>query len=154
MAAPSIDHDGQALSLYNEALKEAERHKWIESQKLGRDLGRAAITQWYQLFWNPYCRRRRLEHVQGQQFWAEFEMEHFGLLDIGLVKNDLLTDRILDRAYCGYENLEIINWALDWNMPLDRVIDILTQIDVNRARLDHNYNYDQVAPHHSHCSPR
>jgi len=140
MTGQSIDHDGQALSLYYEALKEAERHKWIESQKLGRDLGRAAISQWYQLFWNPYCRSRRLEHVQGQQFWVEFETDHFGLLDIGLVKQDLLTDRILDRAYCGYENLEIINWALDWNMPLDRVIEILSQIDVNRARLDPEFD--------------
>jgi hypothetical protein len=53
-----------------------------------------------------------------------------------IVKGDLLTDCILDRVYAGYENLDIINWALDWGLPMDRVRHILKQIDVNQARFD------------------
>ena len=49
---------------------------------------------------------------------------------------DLLADRVLDRIDAGDENLCIINWALTWGMPMTQVINILEQIDVNRARLD------------------
>ena len=49
---------------------------------------------------------------------------------------DLLADRILDRIDAGHENLCIINWAIGWGLPTDRVVRILEQIDVNRARLD------------------
>ena len=124
------------MSLYEEALREAERHKWIESQKRGRDLGDHAIREWYRLHWPQYCRFRRLEHLRGSCRWAEFNDEPFGHLFSLIVQGDLLADRILDRIYAGYENLGIINWAIDWGLPIDRVLDILAQIDVNRARLE------------------
>ena len=60
------------MSLYAEAVKEAERHKWIESQKHGRDLGQAAIRDWYRNYWNRFCRWRRMEHLQGTRRWREF----------------------------------------------------------------------------------
>lgn len=125
-----------APSLYDEAVREAERHKWIESQKRGRDLGDKAIVEWYRVYWLEYCRCRRLEHVQGHRRWREFGDEQFGHLYTLIVAGDLLVDLILDRVYAGYENLDILTWAMDWGLPIDRVIHILTQLDVNRARLD------------------
>lgn len=125
-----------ALSLYDEAALEADRHKWIESQKRGRDLGELAIREWYQLHWPQYCRFKRLEHLRGSRRWREFSDEPFGCLYTLIVQGDLLADRILDRVYAGYENLEIINWAIDWNLDIERVLDILAQLDVNRARLE------------------
>lgn len=135
-------HEGLLLaasSLYEEALREAERHKWIESQKHGRDLGEGAIRDWYRMHWLRYCRYRRLEHVRGSRRWREFGDDNFGQLYSLIVAGDLLVDRILDRVYAGYENLEIINWAIDWGLPLSRVIDVLAQLDVNRARLEPAY---------------
>ena len=123
-------------SVYDEAWKEAERHKWIESQKHGHDLGDLAIHDWYRVYWYQYCRVRRLEHLGGHRRWREFGDEKFGQLYSLIVAGDLLVDRILDRVYAGHENLCIINWALDWGLPMDRVIDVLSQLDVNRARLD------------------
>lgn len=123
-------------SLYEEAVREAERHKWIESQKSGHDLGVTAIREWYAVHWYGYCRQKRLEHVQGCRCWREFGDDHFGQLYSLIIEGDLLVDRVLDRVDAGYENLEIINWALDWGLPASRVVDILAQIDVNRARLD------------------
>ena len=125
-----------APSVYDEAWKEAERHKWIESQKHGRDLGELAIKDWYRAYWYQYCRCRRLEHLGGHRRWREFGDEKFGQLYSLIVAGDLLVDRILDRVYAGHENLHILNWALDWGLPMPRVIDILTQLDVNRARLE------------------
>lgn len=126
----------EVLCLQREALLEAERHKWIESQKLGRDVGLPAIAEWYNRYWPMYCREKRLEHLRGSRCWDEFTDEQFGHLYSLIVAGDLLVDRILDRVYAGYENLDIINWAFDWGLDIDRVIEILSQLDVNRARLD------------------
>ena len=123
-------------SVYDEALREAERHKWIESQKQGRDLGELAIREWYRKHWRLYCRYRCMEHLQGQRRWREFGEDQFGHLFTLLVSDDLLVDRVLDRVYAGHENLEIINWAMDWGLPVARVVEILSWVDVNRSRLD------------------
>ena len=125
-----------AVSLYEEAHFEAERHKWIESERQGRDLGDLAIRDWYCRFWPRYCRHKRLEHIRGMKRFREFGDEAFGCLYSLIVMGDLLTDRILDRVDFGYENLCIINWAMEWGLDTARVLDILAQIDVNRARLD------------------
>ncbi|HEX6987283.1 MAG TPA: hypothetical protein VF170_18035 [Planctomycetaceae bacterium] len=124
------------MSLYEEADREAQRHKWIESERHGRDLGETAIRDWYRRHWPRYCRHKRLEHIRGMKLWREFGDEAFGCLYSLIVTGDLLADRILDRIDAGYENLCIINWAVEWGLPTDRVVDILQQIDVNRARLE------------------
>lgn len=139
VAAPC--HTGAAeqaswASLYEEAHHEAERHKWIESERHGFDLGEGAIRDWYHRHWPRYCRQRRLEHIRGMRLWREFGDEAFGSVYSLIITGDLLADRILDRIDAGHENLGVVNWAIEWGMPIDRVIDILGQIDVNRSRLD------------------
>jgi len=128
-------HPASVRSVHEAALEEAERHKWIESQKQGRDLGWSALDEWFSRFWLPYCRQRRLEHIQGSRLWVEFEATEFGRLSELLYLGDLLLDRILDRMEHGYENLDIINWAMDWGLCIDRVLSLLELIDINRARL-------------------
>ncbi len=128
-----VDHD----SLYEQAHAEALRHKWIESQKHGRDLGEWAIHDWYRKYWRLYCRYCRVEHIKGNRRSREFGDDDFGnLYTLIIVKGDLLVDLILDRIQDGYENLDIINWAMDWGLPMNRVVDILIQIDVNGCRFD------------------
>jgi hypothetical protein len=126
----------QAVSLYEEAHREAERHKWIESERQGHDLGDSAIKDWYRRYWPRYCRHRRIEHICGHKRWQEFGDEAFGCVVSLMVTGDLLTKLLLERIDAGYENLSLINWAIEWGLPMDRVIHILEQIDVNRARLD------------------
>jgi hypothetical protein len=134
----TVTHAGSAnpSSVYVEAFKEAERYKWIESQKHGRDLGDHAIRQWYATYWPLYCREKRIEHLWGHREWHEFQDTKFGHINALVLTGDILVDRVLDRVYSGYENLDVINWALTWGMPMDRVIGILEQVDVNRARLE------------------
>ena len=126
----------QAGSIYVEALHEAACHKWIESQKQGRDLGDQAIRDWFRKHWRSYCRYRRLEHLRGRRRWAEFDDEPCGQIDALITADDCLFDRVLDRVIAGYENLDIINWAIDWGLPTNRVVEILARLDVNRARFD------------------
>lgn len=123
-------------SLYDAAWKEALRHKWIESEKRGFDMGQTALDDWYHRFWHRYCRLKRLEHLHGSRCWLEFNFAEVGLIPQLLEQGDLLLELILDRAYCGHENLDIINWAMTWGLPVPRVIDILEQLDLNRGRLD------------------
>jgi len=122
--------------LYEESLLEAERHKWIESQKRGMDMGESALREWYQRYWFRYCRSKCLEHLEGSRNWMEFDAEDFGLIEILARQRDLLLDMILDRAHCGMENLDLICWAQDWGLPMERVLSILEQLNLNRARLD------------------
>lgn len=123
-------------SLYSAAWEEAHRHKWIESERHGHDLGKAALKDWFRRHWLPFCRRARLEHIEGSQRWLEFAEHEFGQVFELLVQGDLLLDRILDRMEIGYDNLEIINWALDAGLHMDRVLELLEMIDINRARLE------------------
>jgi hypothetical protein len=125
-----------SYDLFQEAEQEAEKHKWIESQKNGYDVGPHAINHWYDVHWPLYCRSKRLEHLQGICRWDHLGGSDFGLIRHLIESNDLLLDRILDRVLVGYENLDLINWSLDWGLSLDNVLKILSQLDVNRARLD------------------
>uniref|UniRef100_A0A7C4LPZ9 Uncharacterized protein n=1 Tax=Schlesneria paludicola TaxID=360056 RepID=A0A7C4LPZ9_9PLAN len=126
----------EPLSLHQFAWEEANRHRWFEGERLGRDPGDAALKEWFRKHWLPFCRHRRLEHVEGLQRWDAFALEEFGQVYRLLEEGDLLLDRILDRMEYGYDNFEIINWALDWHLDMDRVIELLLMIDINRARLE------------------
>src|SRR3712207_8629247 len=45
-------------------------------------------------------------------------------------EKELLLDRILDRLKAGQEKLDIIIWALDWGINLDRVREIVEALDI------------------------
>ena len=128
----------QTLSLYEEGRREAQRHKWIESQKCGKDLGDSAVTEWYRRYWPIFCRLRCLEHLAGCRNWSEFAPEDFGLIGNLIREEDLLLEMVLDRASAGMENLALIMWAQDWKLPMERVLYILEQLNLNRAQLHPN----------------
>ena len=127
-------------SVYVESEQEALRFKWIESEKAGHDLGEGAIRRWVKDHWWGYLRARWLEHLQGKRFWVELDRGDFGLLQRRFHDNTLLLDRILDRLKAGQENLDIINWALDWHIPMVAVREILEALDINSRRLAHRFD--------------
>ena len=122
-------------SVYVEGEKEALQYKWIESEKAGCDLGEVAIRRWVQQHWWGYLRARWLEHLHGRRFWVELDRGDFGLLQRRFQDNTLLLDRILDRLKAGQENLTIIVWAQQWNIPTQPVLEILEALDINSRRL-------------------
>jgi hypothetical protein len=130
----------ERCSVHAEGEQEALRYKWIESEKAGHDLGEEAIRRWVRNHWWGYLRARWLEHLQGRRFWVELDRGDFGLLLKRFHDNELLLDRILDRLKEGRENLDIINWALDWSLPLAQVRDILEALDINSRRLAHRFD--------------
>jgi len=114
---------------------EAQRFKWIESEKAGRDLGEWAIRCWVRQHWNGFLRERWLEHLQGRAFWIELDHEDFGLLQHAF-RDSPLIDEILRRLKAGEENLDILNWAIDNKLPMEEVLQILESLDINSRRIE------------------
>jgi hypothetical protein len=115
--------------------EEAQRHKWIESEKAGRDLGEWAIRCWVREHWNGFLRARWLEHLQGRTFWIELDHNDFGLLEREFRSSDLIND-ILAMLKDGLENLNVLNWAIDRLKPMDEVLEILETLDINSRRIE------------------
>ena len=126
-------------SIYEDCQAEQDRYKWIESEKAGQDLGEVAVRQWVRQHWSGYLRARWLEHLQGRRFWVELDRGDFGLLGREFHDQAMLIDRILDRLKAGQENLQIINWAIEWHIPIEPVLQILRTLDINSRRLAHQF---------------
>ncbi len=125
----------QRCSVFTEGLKEADRFKWIESQRAGYDLGEDAIRCWVKQHWYGYLRAKWVEHLLGITFWIEVDRGDFGLLHREFLEHPLLIDRILDRLRCGYENLDLVLWAQEFHVNLSHLFHILTILDINSRRI-------------------
>lgn len=122
------------FSLYAEGSREAEIHKYLESQKAGRDLGDAAILDWSQKYWHKFLRAHWIDHFFGRKYLVELEAADFGLLKEAFQGSEVLP-RILQMLYAAAENLDIIVWFHRQNLPVDEMLDILEQLDINSKRL-------------------
>lgn len=128
------------LSVWEDCQSEMDRFKWIESEKVGYDLGERAIRKWIKEHWNGYLRARWLEHLEGKTYWVELDHDDFELLKHNFQDRLLLLDRILDRLKDGQENLHIIQWAIDWHLPIDPIFNILETLDINSRRMAHRFD--------------
>ena len=127
-------------SLLPAAWDEIQRHKWIESEKARRDVGHAAVVDWLGRFWWRFCRWRRLEHLEGVRRWYEFSHEDFAKALRAILEDDRLTLVILELMKADHirvmNDLEVIEWARDVGLPMERVLEVLGVIHINVARLD------------------
>ncbi|MEA2631712.1 MAG: hypothetical protein QOE66_1931 [Chloroflexota bacterium] len=122
-------------SVHDQGEQEAKRHKWIESEKAGRDLGEWAIRCWVREHWNGFLRARWLEHLQGRTFWIELDHNDFGLLRCEF-QDSALIEEILARLKAGQENLNVLVWALENGLAMDDVLEILEALDINSRRIE------------------
>jgi hypothetical protein len=121
--------------LFRLAMREAERHKWIQSEKAGRDLGEAALWEWSRRYWWRWCRERWIEHLSGERYWSDLDHNDFGLLRRTFHHNIALAQEIVTQIKQGGENLNIIIWALKTNQDMRQVMEILELLDINSRRL-------------------
>ena len=124
------------MSLQRCGEEEAQRFKWIQSEKEGRDLGEQAIRHWIAEHWNGFLRHRWLEHLQGKTFWIELPKVDFGLL-LREFQDSPMIDPIFERLKVLKENLDIILWAREefGQDEMEEVLTILEALDVNSCRL-------------------
>jgi len=136
MDVNSIVDQGNPRSLNQESFAEADRYKWILSERRGYDIGDPGRLEWYERFWRHYCRFHRIQHVVGECCWQEFnDMPSKFILHLA-DQNDILLDRIMDRLLCGWENLDLLLWGQEWGISMDPIVRILEELDINSARLD------------------
>lgn len=123
------------LSVHYYGEVEAQRHKWIESEKAGRDLGEWAIRCWIREHWHGFLRARWLEHLYGRVYWIELDHNDYGLL-LRRYQDSLLLPDILNMLRAGLENLNVLNWAIDNELPMAEVLEILETLDINSRRIE------------------
>lgn len=137
MSAVNESPSSAARSLYDAAIFEADRHKWLVSERRGYDCGYSAWREWWIRYWPRFCRYRRLEHLRGERNWREFEDDAFGRFYDAIIQGDLLVGLILDRVAEGWENLQFACWLNEWDLPRERAVEILACVNINSsARLD------------------
>ena len=91
-------------SVYQHGELEAQRFKWIESEKAGKDLGESAIRSWVRHHWHGFLRERWLEHLQGRRYWIELDHDDFGLLLNGFQNSPLMYEYPLHPQSGGRES--------------------------------------------------
>jgi hypothetical protein len=125
-------------SLFQEAQAEAERHKYLESERAGCDLGEEAIDDWHRRHWTLWLRHRWLEHLLGLRCWEELEAWRFGRLRDLFPDHAALLDEIAGLVRRGAENTDILWWAAKEGRPLPTVMAILTEVRINEIRCSRN----------------
>lgn len=121
--------------LFRLALDEANRYKWIESEKAGRDLGEQAIREWSRRYWRGWCRARWIEHLNGEKYWEELDHQDFGLLKKQFHPNKEMIIAIVELIKKGGENLDILQWCIRENRDLKAAMEILQKLDINSRRI-------------------
>jgi hypothetical protein len=82
-----------------------------------------------------WLRARLVEHWYGEHYWHELDRGDFGMLCGPIHPNAELVRDVVALILTGGENLTIIAWALETGRPLDDVLAILGELDVNAHRL-------------------
>ena len=127
-------------SVHRECIEEENKHKWIESEKAGYDLGEACVRRWVKDHWTGICAAKWVEHLQGKCFWIELDRGDFGLLHRKFQDQSELLNLILNQLKAGTENLDVFMWAIEHNIPTEPVHEILKSLDVNSQRLAHRFD--------------
>jgi hypothetical protein len=123
------------LRVYEEAERAIREHKWVESEKAGRDLGVSAERDWVENYWRTFWRSRLVQHLRGESFFAEFGTERFGVFSGRFVELKGLLDIVLERVQRGAENLDLIRWGCQEHLPRSQLLQVLVAADINRHRL-------------------
>jgi hypothetical protein len=125
------------LSLTAHGMAAADRHRWIESEKSGYDLGDHALRDWVRRHWKGYARARLMEHLYGWRCWGAFDEDDFGLFKKHTVEHHVPRAVLVEVARIlgnGGENLDVIAWALANQQELDPILWLLDRIDINAKR--------------------
>ncbi|MCS6970212.1 MAG: hypothetical protein RMM29_02710 [Planctomycetota bacterium] len=124
-------------SLTAHALCAIDRHKWIESERARRDLGKNAVDDWIERYWRGWARAKLIEHLYGWRCWGAFGEDSFGLLARETVEYRVPREvlrQVANMLAEGAENLDIINWAIAAGQDLEPILWLLDRIDINAKR--------------------
>lgn len=124
-------------SLTAHAIQALERHKWIESQKYGYDIGYRAFEEWLRHCWGGWTRSKLLEHLYGWRCWGAFSESDFGLFSRSSVEHHVpqeVLQKVADLLAAGGENLDVLSWAIGEDHDVQAIMWLLDRIDINAKR--------------------
>jgi len=127
-------------SVYERGIDEAMQFKWIESEKVGYDLGEPALLDWVSRHWHGFLRARWLQHLEGKTFWIELDQDDYGLLQREFLDSPLINE-VVARLKLGHENLDLILWAIEEGRDMGELYRILDALDVNSRRLEFLFSH-------------
>ncbi len=131
----NIPADTPIKSIFEEASREAYRHKWIESEKAGYDIGDGAIEDWHKRYWTKFIRERWVQHIKGAAFWRELDNDDFNIMEREFEDCRDQADAIVAMLEKGGENLDIVQWAVETGQDMTVVLHILSKLDLNAHRI-------------------
>ena len=123
------------LRVYEEANRAIQEHRWIESEKAGRDLGVDAEQDWIEHYWRTFYRCRFVQHLRGEVYFDEFDAECFGIFSRRFADMMGLRNFVLERIKDGDENLDLLRWGCQEHVPHKQLLEVLTAADINGHRL-------------------
>ena len=132
----SIVPDGvECFSIYDDWMLESRKFKkWIESEKLIVISAKSVFGGGSTNIGINISGPARVEHLQGTQFWLKLDRGDFGLLKREFRKPEL-RPHSRSSTKSGQENLQVIKWAIEWEIPIAPVMQILAALDINSRRL-------------------
>lgn len=124
-------------SLRDLASHEADAFKWLESERCGYDVGSIAHREWCRRYWRTFCRYRRIDHLLGTRRIREFDDDSFGSLNDPIFLLRPVVSFVVQRfVHEGWENLHFFLWAESHGFSEREILDVLSVVDVNSARID------------------
>jgi hypothetical protein len=123
------------LRVYEEADKAIQDHKWLTSERAGRDLGVEATRDWIEHHWSIFYRSRLVQHLRGEAFFDEFDTDCFGILSGRFDEVAGLLNLVLERIKEGAENLDLLRWGCQEHVPYNQLLEVLIAADINGHRL-------------------
>lgn len=124
-----------ALSLYDEALREADAFKWLESERCCRDVGHWARSEWVRRYWPTFVRWKRLQHLYGLHRYLEFEDAEFGRLAPAEAPRHDVVQYVMQRFIVDrWENLHYLWRAESVDCTREELLQLLEVIGINRLR--------------------
>jgi len=120
------------VSVYDQAWQPDHRHKWIESERLGCDLGHAAVKDWSRRHFKCSYRWCHWLHLTGRKWFQEFLASQF---NSGMKLRDQIERQVIHCFWDGQENLAIFLSAHGCGWPIEWVRVVLSTLGINEARL-------------------
>lgn len=133
---PDIASIDTSDCLFDCGLVEACKHKLIESQRFGEDLGMLSVKDWCSRHWRTFQRFRRIEHVFGEKYYRQFPAVEFGVWKDREREEGSVFDLVLGAFECCMENLQFVEWARSQKLSEKDAYPLFILLDPNCVRWD------------------
>jgi hypothetical protein len=123
-------------SLFEEALCEADRFKWVLSEQYHCDVGPWGRAEWVRRYWPVFLRWKRIEHLIGLRRYVEFDAESFGVLQpLQATQGQLVEFVVRQVTEELWENLDFLCRSSAESYCRVELLEVLRVMGINSLRI-------------------